>query len=85
MFGNELKEVPIESWGLDDLVVAREMRAAAGTHFAVRRNSYPGPPRPRRPARVRRSPQFHWGNATSGLGTGSLLSDTVRRVPQADP
>jgi hypothetical protein len=40
MFGNELKEVPIESWGLDDLVVAR-VRAAAGTHFAVRRIAYP--------------------------------------------
>jgi hypothetical protein len=40
MFGNELKEVPIESWGLDDLVVAR-VRAAAGTRFAVRRIAYP--------------------------------------------
>ena len=40
MFGNELKEVPIESWGLDDLVVAR-VRAAAGTGLAVRRIAYP--------------------------------------------
>ena len=40
MFGNELKEVPIESWGLDDLVVAR-VRAAAGTGVAVRRIAYP--------------------------------------------
>ena len=40
MFGNDVKEVPIESWGLDDLVVAR-VRAAAGTHFAVRRIAYP--------------------------------------------
>jgi hypothetical protein len=39
-FGNELKEVPIESWGLDDLVVAR-VRAAAGTRIAVRRITYP--------------------------------------------
>jgi hypothetical protein len=39
MFGNELKEVPIESWGLDDLVVAR-VRAAAGTGVAVRRIAY---------------------------------------------
>ena len=40
MFGNELKKVPIESWGLDDLLVAR-VRAAAGPHFAVRRIAYP--------------------------------------------
>jgi hypothetical protein len=40
MFGNDLKEVPIESWWLDDLVVAR-IRAAAGTRFAVRRIAYP--------------------------------------------
>jgi hypothetical protein len=40
MFGNDLKEVPIESWGLDDLVVAR-VRAAAGPRFAVRRIAYP--------------------------------------------
>jgi hypothetical protein len=39
-FGNDLKEVPIESWGLDDLVVAR-VRAAAGTRFTVRRIAYP--------------------------------------------
>jgi hypothetical protein len=40
VFGNDLKEVPIESWGLDDLVVAR-VRAAAGTGVAVRRIAYP--------------------------------------------
>jgi hypothetical protein len=39
-FGNDLKEVPIESWGLDDLIVAR-VRAAAGTRIAVRRLAYP--------------------------------------------
>ncbi|HMG81046.1 MAG TPA: hypothetical protein VK591_20350 [Xanthobacteraceae bacterium] len=39
-FGNDLKEVPIESWGLDDLVVAR-VRAAAGARIAVRRIAYP--------------------------------------------
>jgi hypothetical protein len=39
-FGNDLKEVPIESWGLDDLVVAR-VRAAAGTSVAARRIAYP--------------------------------------------
>jgi hypothetical protein len=39
-FGNDLKEVPIESWGLDDLIVAR-VRAAAGTGVAVRRIAYP--------------------------------------------
>jgi hypothetical protein len=38
-FGNDLKEVPIEAWGLDDLVVAR-VRAAAGTGIAVRRIAY---------------------------------------------
>jgi hypothetical protein len=40
MFGNDLKEVPIESWGLDDLIVAR-VRAAAGPRFTVRRIAYP--------------------------------------------
>jgi hypothetical protein len=40
VFGNELKKVPIESWGLDDLLVAR-VRAAAGPHVAVRRMAYP--------------------------------------------
>ena len=39
-FGNDLKEVPIESWALDDLVVAR-VRAAAGARFAARRIAYP--------------------------------------------
>jgi hypothetical protein len=39
-FGNDLKEVPMESWGLDDLVVAR-VRAAAGAGVAVRRIAYP--------------------------------------------
>ena len=39
-FGNDLKEVPIESWGLDDLIVAR-VRAAAGPGIAVRRIAYP--------------------------------------------
>jgi hypothetical protein len=40
VFGNEFKKVPIESWGLDDLLVAR-VRAAAGPHFAVHRMAYP--------------------------------------------
>lgn len=39
VFNNEYSEAPIESWGLDDLVVAR-VRAAAGTRFAVRRIAY---------------------------------------------
>ena len=39
LFSNEFKEVPIESWGLDDLVVTR-VRAAAGTSAAVRRIAY---------------------------------------------
>lgn len=39
-FGNDLKEVPIASWGLDDLIVAR-VRAAAGQRFSVRRIAYP--------------------------------------------
>jgi hypothetical protein len=41
VFNNDFKEVPVESWGLDDLVVAR-VHAAAGTRFAVRRIAYPG-------------------------------------------
>lgn len=40
LFSYEDKEVPIESWGLDDLVVAR-VRAAAGTRFTVRQLAYP--------------------------------------------
>jgi hypothetical protein len=40
IFGNDYKEIPIDSWGLDDLVVAR-VRAAAGPRFAVRRMAYP--------------------------------------------
>lgn len=39
MFGNETKVVPIQAWGLEDLVVAR-VRAAAGPRFAVRRLAY---------------------------------------------
>ncbi|HEX4410454.1 MAG TPA: hypothetical protein VH206_16895 [Xanthobacteraceae bacterium] len=39
VFNNTFSEVPIESWGLDDLVVAR-VRAAVGTRFAVRRIPY---------------------------------------------
>lgn len=39
VFGNEIKKVPIESWALDDLLVARVR--AAGPHFAVRRMAYP--------------------------------------------
>lgn len=39
-FGNDLTKVPIASWGLDDLVVAR-VRAAAGPRFSVRRIAYP--------------------------------------------
>jgi hypothetical protein len=39
IFNNEYSEVPIEPWGLDDLVVAR-VRAAAGPRFAVRRIAY---------------------------------------------
>jgi hypothetical protein len=40
VFGNDFKEVPIGSWGLDDLIVAR-VRDAAGPHFAVRRMAQP--------------------------------------------
>jgi hypothetical protein len=39
MFGNERAEVPVDSWGLDDLVVAR-VRAAPGAAEAVRRIAY---------------------------------------------
>jgi hypothetical protein len=40
LFSYEDKKVPIESWELDDLAVAR-MRAAVGTRFTVRRMTYP--------------------------------------------
>jgi hypothetical protein len=40
VFGNEHTEVPIEAWGLDDLVVAR-VRAAAAAGTSVRRIAYP--------------------------------------------
>jgi hypothetical protein len=40
MFGNDLKEIPIASWGLDDLIVARVL-AAAGPRFSVRRMAQP--------------------------------------------
>jgi hypothetical protein len=40
LFSFEDKEVPIDSWGLDDLVVGR-VRAAAGARFVVRRIAYP--------------------------------------------
>jgi hypothetical protein len=40
VFETEDNEVPIESWGLDDLAVAR-VRAASGNDPAVRRISYP--------------------------------------------
>jgi hypothetical protein len=38
VFGNEQAEVPIDAWGLDDLVVARVRAAAPGT--AVRKIAY---------------------------------------------
>lgn len=40
MLSYEDKKVPIESWELDDLVVAR-VRAAVGPRFAVRQMTYP--------------------------------------------
>ena len=40
IFNIEYADVPIEAWGLDDLVVAR-IRAAAGSGTGVRRISYP--------------------------------------------
>ena len=39
VFGNELTDVPIEAWGLDDVVVAR-VRAAAGGGTPVKRIAY---------------------------------------------
>lgn len=39
VFGNEYTEVPIETWGLDDIVVAR-LRAAVGPGVGVRKISY---------------------------------------------
>lgn len=40
VFNNEYTDVPVEAWGLDDLVVAR-VRAAAGPGTGVRRIAYP--------------------------------------------
>src|SRR3979411_732959 len=40
VFGNEHTEVPIEAWGLDDLVIAR-VRAAVAPGAGVRRIAYP--------------------------------------------
>lgn len=40
VFENEESEVPIESWGLDDLALAR-VRAATGADPSVRRIAYP--------------------------------------------
>jgi hypothetical protein len=40
VFGNEHTEVPIEAWGLDDLVIAR-VRAAIAPGTGVRRITYP--------------------------------------------
>ncbi|HLN39110.1 MAG TPA: hypothetical protein VK337_15115 [Xanthobacteraceae bacterium] len=40
LFSFEDKHVPIDSWGLDDLVVGR-VRAAAGARFVVRGIAYP--------------------------------------------
>jgi hypothetical protein len=39
VFGNDLKELAVPSWGLDDLVVAR-VRAAAGPGLSVKRVAY---------------------------------------------
>jgi hypothetical protein len=40
VFNNEYTEVPVDGWGLDDLVVAR-VRAATAPGIAVRRIAYP--------------------------------------------
>jgi hypothetical protein len=40
IFGNEYTEVPIDAWGLDDLVIAR-VRAAVAPGAGVRRIAYP--------------------------------------------
>jgi hypothetical protein len=40
IFGNEYTEVPIDAWGLDDLVVAR-VRAAVAPGTGVRKIAYP--------------------------------------------
>jgi hypothetical protein len=39
VFANDLKEIPVPAWGLDDLVVAR-VRASAGPRANVRKISY---------------------------------------------
>jgi hypothetical protein len=48
VFGNEFTDAPIESWGLDDLVVARVRAAAAGRsvrRIAYTRGAFYHPPR----------------------------------------
>jgi hypothetical protein len=40
VFGNEFKEITVEKWGLDDLVVQR-VQAAVGTGIVARRIAYP--------------------------------------------
>ena len=40
VFGNELNEVAIDSWGVDD-AVANKVSAVLGRRFAVKRISYP--------------------------------------------
>jgi hypothetical protein len=70
MFGNDLKEVPIESWGLDDLIVAR-VRAAAGASVAVRRIAYPA----NAFATFDNPPMFH--------NTENDIKDVVRTVAPA--
>jgi hypothetical protein len=39
VFGNARKPFPVDTWGLDDLAVAR-VRAAAGSRYAVRRLAF---------------------------------------------
>ena len=68
VFGNELTEAPIESWGLDDLIVARAR--AAGSGLSIKRITY---------ARGAFDPYYHPPRELFRDASHDLV-DVVRRV-----
>jgi hypothetical protein len=69
VFGNALTEVPVEPWGLEDLIVAR-VRAAAGASTSVRRVAY---------AKDAFETYYHPPRQLFG-GSGDSLAAVVRQV-----
>lgn len=67
VFGNMYKPFPIESWGLDDLAVAR-VRAAAGPGYTVRRLAFS-----RSDFDSLKEPALLWNR-------GSVLAGIVRKI-----